>query len=110
VRFSLLVLCGLLVAANAVAAPLFPRPFEEIPAPPQDLRGVAVADFNNDGQLDLAAAAFRFNGSEHSGFVHVYLGNGDGGFTTLEPFDSDDAPGDGEFSEPDGRLDLPGKR
>jgi hypothetical protein len=41
--------------------------------------GVAIADFNGDGILDLAVI-------NPAGSVTVYLGNGDGGFTADGPF------------------------
>src|SRR6185312_6173304 len=41
-------------------------------------RALAAADFNNDGKLDLASA-----GNSTGGRVGIFLGNGNGGFTSL---------------------------
>jgi hypothetical protein len=67
--------------------------------------GVAAADFNNDGKVDLAAAS--------SGYLDIYTGNGDGTFGSNDdgtfgsvqryegwelsnsPLDNDDFDGDG---------------
>jgi hypothetical protein len=40
----------------------------------------AVADFNNDGRLDVAVAAVSFNGNGISTAIALLLGNGDGTF------------------------------
>jgi PKD repeat protein len=59
--------------------------------------GVAAADFNHDGNVDLAAAS--------SGYLDIYTGNGDGTFGSVQryegqehsnsPLDNDDFDGDG---------------
>jgi len=52
-----------------------------IPAGNSLVGGIAVADFNNDGKMDLAICFIGINGVNTPGTVQVYLGNGDGTFT-----------------------------
>jgi len=79
---------------------------------PSDLRfavgtepgSVAIADFNNDGKLDIVTA------NEHSGDASVLLGDGKGGFSAApgSPFPAGHDPNDiavGDFNR-DGCLDL----
>jgi hypothetical protein len=66
--------------------------------------GVAIADFNGDGILDMAIANFGSNN------VTVLLGNGTGGFTTAtgSPVAVGNAPAAiaiGDFND-DGKVDL----
>jgi len=65
-------------------------------------QGLVSADFNNDGQLDLATA----NAGNNS--VTVLLGNGQGGFDTANHFITGPSPramAAGDFDD-DGNLDL----
>ena len=56
----------------------FAPPLNTDLGPPSGLTGFTVADFNNDGNLDLAEVTSQQDGSIH---VSVLLGNGDGTFT-----------------------------
>jgi hypothetical protein len=63
--------------------------------------GVAAADFNNDGNVDLAAA--------HSGYLDVYMGNGDGTFGSVQRYDGEEhfnSPLDNYDFDGDGNQDL----
>ncbi|MBZ5643666.1 MAG: FG-GAP-like repeat-containing protein [Acidobacteriia bacterium] len=60
-------------AAATVAFPSSPTSSVSVGAMPQ---GIVTADFNGDGNLDLAAANFT------EGTVSILLGDGHGGFTT----------------------------
>src|SRR5688500_11092954 len=53
-----------------------------ITATPADPQGIAAADFNEDGKLDVAVTSFG------GGTVSVLLGNGDGTFTLSSTFDA----------------------
>jgi len=70
------------------------------------MRFVAVADFNGDGKLDIAATDVQ------AGIVQIFLGNGDGTFNTGSAYATD--PGEspspqnvvvGDFNH-DGKMDL----
>lgn len=50
------------------------------------VEGIAVADFNEDGNLDMAATNFSSGGPNANG-VSVLLGNGNGGFGVPTRFD-----------------------
>jgi hypothetical protein len=50
------------------------------------VEGIAVADFNEDGNLDMAATNFTSGGPNSNG-VSILLGNGSGGFGTPTRFD-----------------------
>jgi len=56
-----------------------------------DMIGLVTADFNRDGNLDLAVS-FGRNVVPESGQVLVLLGNGDGTFTATTPSTTPDAP------------------
>jgi hypothetical protein len=63
--------------------------------------GIAVADFNGDGALDLAV-------SDYGGTVNVFLGNGDGTFQTAVSYPAGataSAVAAGDFNG-DGKVDL----
>jgi len=45
---------------------------------------LAVGDFNNDGKLDFALSSYSINLSKN--YIQIYLGNGDGTFTTATQF------------------------
>lgn len=81
------------------------------------IQGIAIADFNGDGNLDLAAtqnlhdvdpSIGRFDG----GLGQLLLGNGHGEFTAIEPSDSGlTIPGDGKNIvatdiDGDGKADI----
>lgn len=57
---------------------------------PGNVMRLAVADFNGDGHLDVAAAATDanegFNGSTTPNEIDIYPGNGDGTLGAIEPF------------------------
>jgi uncharacterized repeat protein (TIGR01451 family) len=64
--------------------------------------GIATADFNADGKIDLAVA------NSGSSTVSILLGNGDGTFTAQAPVAAGTAPVwlvTGDFNE-DGKMDL----
>lgn len=72
------------------------------------VQGLATADFNHDGKLDLAINAF--NPSTGNYAVYVLLGNGDGTFTAPVKydelgFDGEGVPLVGDFNG-DGNPDL----
>jgi hypothetical protein len=72
------------------------------PAGSGDARTLTVADFNNDGRLDLVV------GNLSSTTLTVLLGNGDGTFATQTPVTADVTPTDvlaGDWTG-DGRVDL----
>jgi hypothetical protein len=50
------------------------------------VEGIAVADFNEDGNLDMAATNFSSGGPNANG-VSILLGNGNGGFGAPTRFD-----------------------
>jgi hypothetical protein len=50
------------------------------------VEGIAVADFNEDGSLDMAATNFSSGGPNSNG-VSILLGDGNGGFGTPTRFD-----------------------
>jgi FG-GAP-like repeat len=54
------------------------RPPIETSAGPRVMGGIAVADFNHDGNLDVAIENNQPQGISYVGNVEVFLGNGDG--------------------------------
>jgi hypothetical protein len=68
---------------------------------------VAVADFNNDGDLDLATAMYGYYESSTFGRLDVWMGNGDGTFQspTLVRGGAPLAVAAGDFNN-DGNSDL----
>ncbi|HTW56622.1 MAG TPA: VCBS repeat-containing protein [Terriglobales bacterium] len=68
-----------------------------------DLGYVAVADFNGDGKLDIAAT------DPASGVVNIFLGNGDGTFSIGLPFSTGGSGPQnivtGDFNH-DGKIDI----
>jgi len=64
--------------------------------------GVAMADVNSDGKLDVIAANFGASS------VSVFLGNGDGTLRPQVPFTTNESPQNVRFGDVngDGRLDL----
>ncbi len=67
-----------------------------------DTRGVALADVNGDGILDLISAGFAVD------LLGVQLGNGDGTFGTISALAAGDGPrliATGDFNG-DGRIDV----
>jgi uncharacterized protein (TIGR03437 family) len=48
------------------------------------LGSIAVGDFNGDGKLDFASPICSTNGGPTA--VHIYIGNGSGGFSDSQPF------------------------
>jgi len=73
--------------------------FESYDLSPYD--GVAAADFNHDGNVDLAAA--------HSGYLDIYKGNGDGTFGSVLRYEGQEhsnSPLDNYDFDGDGNQDL----
>jgi len=71
-----------------------------------EVRAVAVGDFNGDNNLDVAAAVY--DDSSDNDAVAVFLGNGSGEFDRARKFSTDDFPVDvlpGDFNG-DGIPDL----
>lgn len=67
-----------------------------------DPRGLALADFNGDGRLDIAVASLGTN------YINILLGNGDGTFAARQDFISLTGPWGvyaNDFNR-DGRMDL----
>jgi hypothetical protein len=64
--------------------------------------GVAVADVNRDGKLDVISADFQ------AGKVHLWLGNGDGSFQNVADFTAGTGPSAVAVADfnGDGKLDL----
>lgn len=54
-------------------------------------RGLVAADFNNDGWIDLATAAYRYNYND-SNNVSIFFNNGDSSFTRSGYYDVDFPP------------------
>ena len=98
-RVGLLALCAALASGNAVAQRWFPQP---IKWQPSEAMGIAAADLNNDGHMDVVGLG-RLDGE-----VRIHLGDGDGSFTALDDFYSDDYPFDiaVEDFDDDGKQDL----
>jgi hypothetical protein len=98
-RLGLLALCAALASGNAMAQRWFPQPIKWHPS---DVMGIAAADLNNDGHMDVVAPGRILDE------VRIHLGNGDGSFTTLDDFYSDDCPTDVavEDFDNDGNQDL----
>jgi hypothetical protein len=96
---ALVAACALLASTGAPARPLYPQPLKWVKG---DATGLAVADFDNDGHLDVVVPDRDFDQ------VQVHLGNGDGSFTALDPFDSDDMPDHAVAADfdADGNADL----
>jgi hypothetical protein len=82
-----------------MARPWFPQPIKWVPS---DAMGIAAADVNNDGHMDLVVPGKDFHE------IRIHLGNGDGSFTTLDDFFSDDGPIDAAVADfdNDGNPDL----
>jgi len=95
----LLVVCATFVAAPVAAEPLFPQP---VKLTRSEATGVAAADFNNDGHVDVVAPGRDFHE------VWIHLGHGDGTFTTLPEFYSYNCPAGvaAEDFDSDGNVDL----
>lgn len=100
VYHSLLIALGVLCAASALFASQFKKPtLYAVGVEPQQ---VVTADFNHDGNLDLATADFT------SQDVSILLGKGDGTFRRAHSFSTPLAPSAlaiGDFNE-DGNLDI----
>jgi hypothetical protein len=96
---AVFVLCATLASDTALARPWFPGP---IKWQPSDAMGFAAADVNNDGHMDVIMVGKDFDE------IRVHLGNGDGSFTTLDDFYSDDGPIDAAVADfdNDGHPDL----
>src|SRR5579872_6255601 len=74
----LLALAVLAMAANSAAARQFKKPVYYKTS--DNVWGMATADFNHDGKLDLAFAEF------FTGQVGIMLGNGNGAFQSPRYF------------------------
>src|ERR1700687_1208415 len=84
VLYAGLALCHVLFVATAQGQGIsFARQDYAVGTSPQ---GIAVADLNGDGQLDLAVA------NEGSNDVSALLGNGDGTFQTARSFAAGSSP------------------
>ncbi|MFL6387919.1 MAG: FG-GAP-like repeat-containing protein [Terriglobales bacterium] len=77
-------------------------------APPQRLSPM-VADFNGDGNLDIAAFQFQATFPNTASYLQILAGNGDGTFTpsfAITPFHKDGIPVTAADVTGDGRADL----
>jgi subtilisin family serine protease len=77
-------------------------------APPQRLSPM-VADFNGDGNLDIAAFQFQATFPNTASYLQILAGNGDGTFTptfAITPFHKDGVPVSAADVTGDGRADL----
>ncbi|GAB3859772.1 hypothetical protein GCM10028822_36880 [Hymenobacter terrigena] len=61
-------------------------------------RGVALADLNGDGRLDLVAATYDGGGGNTNGSVSVRRGTGDGGFLPAADATSQELPASGALT------------
>jgi FG-GAP-like repeat len=71
-------------------------------------RGVAAADLNGDGKMDLAVTNFGDSNLNDKGGVSILLGNGDGTFQSAKTFNAGNMPESiaiGDFNR-DGALDI----
>ena len=70
------------------------RTFPASSTPVSNPTGVALADLNGDGRLDLVVTNFSatLSGSTIRGSVSVLLGNGDGSFHAPETYEADSNP------------------
>lgn len=76
---------------------------------PQQRLSPMVADFNGDGNLDIAAFQFQATFPNTASYLQILAGNGDGSFTptfAITPFHKDGIPVTAADVTGDGRADL----
>lgn len=90
-------------------AGFFSSQFEFDNGSPQQRVSPMVADFNGDGNLDIAAFQFQATFPKTTSYLQILAGNGDGSFTptfNITPFDKPGVPTTAADVTGDGRADL----
>ena len=78
--------CHLAAGATVAFNPPVTYPVGTVP------RGVAAADLNSDGKMDLAVTNFGDSNLNDKGGVSILLGNGDGTFQSAKTFNAGNMP------------------